>query len=106
MPERAGQYRPTQRPTGRTPDRRPSRHERGYDSRWSKFAKHYLALHPLCVLCAGKGITTAATCVDHIDGKGPLGPLGYEESNLRALCTRCHNSRTARDGHTKRKASQ
>lgn len=101
MPDRATQYRTTR--TVRTPSEatRGSRHERGYTNRWYAFAKLYLRAHPLCVLCAPRVV--AATCVDHIDNMGPLGERGYDETNLRALCTRCHNSRSAKDRHAKRR---
>ena len=104
MPQRAKQYRPNSvTPRQPTEEARGTRHQRGYTARWSRVSKAYLLSHPLCVLCAEKNRITAATCVDHIDGLGPLGTRGYDEDNFRALCTRCHNSRTAKDRHAKRK---
>lgn len=104
MPKRATQYRPHPAPTVRGRDAaRGSRHERGYNARWSRFAKLFLKHNSVCVLCIEQGrLATPATCVDHIDGKGPLGERGYDETNLRPLCTRCHNSRSARDRHAKK----
>ena len=45
---------------------RGSARERGYTTRWEKARKTYLMSHPLCVMCAKDGRTTAATVVDHI----------------------------------------
>lgn len=66
-------------------------------------SKAYLKQHPTCVLGKEKGRVEAATCVDHIDGLGPLGPRGFDEDNFRGLCARCHNARSARDRHAKNK---
>lgn len=100
MPQRARQYRPHATVAHHAPtESRGSRHERGYTARWSRVAKAYLAQHPTCVLC--KDRVTEATCVDHIDGLGPLGARGYDEDNFRALCASCHNSRSAKDRHAK-----
>ena len=53
---------------------------------------------PLCVLCKAKARTTMAREVDQIV---PLFKGGSNElSNLQALCSRCHEDKTARDkGH-------
>lgn len=93
MPSKAKQYKPhpTSAPAAGA---RASRHERGYDSRWSKFAKSYLLRHPLCVMCKDRGRIVTATCVDHVDGLGPRGARGFDETNLRALCARCHSRKT------------
>ncbi|GAA4908225.1 HNH endonuclease signature motif containing protein [Streptomonospora salina] len=68
--------------------------QRGYTSRWRGFAASYLRRHPWCVR---PGCGRAATEVDHIDGRGPNGPRGYDEANLRPLCHDHHSARTARD---------
>ena len=97
MPTRARIYRPKQAAPRHTrePEARGSRHERGYNSRWARFAKAYLAQNPLCRTCQDKGRVAAAFCVDHIDGKGPLGERGYDPTNLQPLCESCHNRKTA-----------
>jgi hypothetical protein len=38
-----------------------------------------------------------AEVVDHIDGLGPLGPLGHDPTNLRSMTKGHHDKRTARD---------
>lgn len=99
MPSRAKQFRPKQVAPGRShkEEARGNRHARGYTSHWSRFAKAYLREHPLCVKCQERGRVEAAFCVDHIDGKGPLGERGYDPTNLQPLCERCHNRKTASD---------
>lgn len=69
---------------------RPSSVERGYDSRWHKFAKNFLKDHPVCAMCGAP-----AQCVDHKDipadvmmsvyGEFDLDPVHYQ-----ALCSRCN----------------
>lgn len=106
MPIRAKQYRPHRTPvsTSTAPEARGTRHDRGYNSRWSRVSKLYLLRNPLCVLCADKGRVTRARCVDHIDGLGPLGPLGYDETNFQPLCQSCHSRKTVnQDGGFGRK---
>jgi 5-methylcytosine-specific restriction protein A len=70
---------------------RESAHQRGYNWTWRRFAKQYLTVHPLCVLCQQANRITPARVVDHIDAEGPKGPKGFDESNLRALCKDCHD---------------
>lgn len=51
------------------------------------------AEHPLCVLCAAQGRTTAATIRDHVI---PLAEGGTDdERNVQALCTPCSDAKTA-----------
>lgn len=54
-----------------------------------------LRCNPLCVVCEGKGRTTAATEVDHIK---PLHKGGTDDQdNLQGLCHDCHSDKTRRD---------
>lgn len=71
--------------------------QRGYDYRWQQYAKAYLAEHPLCVLCLKKQppVTRAATLVDHIIPHKGDPALFWDPSNHQALCTECHNIKTA-----------
>lgn len=71
--------------------RRPNARRRGYDYRWSRTRKRYLATHPGCERCGAP-----AEHVHHVDELGPHGPLGHAAVNLEALCAACHNSHTAR----------
>lgn len=89
--------------------RRPQGHGRVYDTRWHAFAKRYLRNHPQCECpqCAAlpQWQRPEATDVDHVDGLGPNGPRGYDESNLCAMSHAHHSSKTAREdggfGHPK-----
>lgn len=72
---------------------------KGYDARWQRTRAAFLREHPLCE-CEEHStqpwiIRPRATEVHHIDGLGPLGPRGFDWSNLRALTKRCHSRITA-----------
>ncbi len=70
--------------------------ERGYDYKWKKFRKEYLKKNPLCVMCLSKGKITQSKVIDHIiSHKGDKG-LFWDESNMQALCVRCHNKKTGK----------
>ncbi len=73
-------------------DKRPSAAKRGYDARWRRFARRFLREHPRCEY---PGCGEPATEPHHLDGFGPNGPRGYDESNLQALCSRHHKLITA-----------
>ncbi|MEV4936333.1 HNH endonuclease signature motif containing protein [Streptomyces zaomyceticus] len=103
---------PTLTPQGRCPAcqtqaraDRPTSHSRGYDRRWLRASAAYLEDHPYCE-CDDCSVLPPlqrdlATEVDHIDGLGPLGPLGYDPANWQAMSKRHHSRKTARDtfGH-------
>lgn len=73
-------------------ENRPTAHQRGYDARWRRIRLRVLREAPLCVDCAARGITTAATDVDHIV---PLAHGGtHARSNLQSLCKPCHSRKT------------
>ena len=66
--------------------------ERGYDARWRKESKLYLAENPLCEDCLKRGELVTATLVHHIvDHKGNEELFWDRENNWRALCGWCHN---------------
>ena len=74
--------------------------ERGYDSRWRKARKRFLAAHPLCVECMKEGRYVKATDVDHvIPFRGDMG-LFWDESNWQPLCHRHHSMKTRREDQT------
>ena len=79
---------------GRAPDPRESASRRGYGSNWRRLRKLVLArdcyLCQLCMQPAGK-----SAHVDHIIAKAKGG--SDEMDNLRTLCERCHNRKTARE---------
>jgi 5-methylcytosine-specific restriction protein A len=107
MPQKPARYRPpTAKPhAGATAQPspsevgRPTAAQRGYGYRWQQFRTSYLASNPLCVDCAkpeNGGRVEQATCIDHLDSKGPNGERGYDPSNLESLCDRCHSRRTVK----------
>jgi 5-methylcytosine-specific restriction protein A len=75
--------------TRRGRERRPDATRRGYDGRWRKSRAAFLADHPWCHRCGAR-----ATDVHHLDGLGPLGPLGHDPTNFEALCHSCHSRET------------
>lgn len=70
--------------------------QRGYGSRWQKARLTYLRKHPLCVMCAKRGIVMPATVVDHIiPHKGDQVLFWDTENNWQSLCKLCHDSTKA-----------
>ena len=76
--------------------RRDGAHKRGYDSKWQRRRKLYLAAHPLCVECQRHGKLTAAMVVDHILPHRSDERLMWDESNWQALCKACHDKKTGK----------
>ncbi len=59
-------------------------------ARWQRLRKHQLSEHPLCALCAEKGLVVPASIVDHIiphKGNWDAFVLG----KLQSLCKLCHD---------------
>lgn len=79
--------------------------QRGYGSRWARYARIYKRANPLCRACEAQGIVTPAYVVDHIEPvTGPDDPLFWEPSNHQGLCERCHSiKRVTEDKETWRK---
>lgn len=75
--------------------KRESSSQRGYDVRWRKARAAYLAEHALCVDCASRGRTSAASNVDHVVPHKGDHILFWDESNWQALCASCHSRKTA-----------
>lgn len=71
--------------------------KRGYDSRWRKARKRFLAAHPLCVQCKSRNKIVSAAVVDHIIPHRGDSSLFWDESNWQALCKSCHDSKTMTD---------
>lgn len=73
---------------------RPSANKRGYDARWQRYRKRFLADNPLCIQCLKNGIIKAASVVDHIEPhRGDMVKF-WDVSNHNALCKRCHDVKT------------
>lgn len=77
---------------------RPNARKRGYNTRWEKARKTYLASHPLCVMCEKQGDTTVATVVDHIlPHKGDVNLFWDVTGNWQALCKPHHDKHKQRE---------
>lgn len=75
---------------------------RGYNARWGRFRKWYLASHPFCVMCMQEDPPryTKATVIDHIIPFRGDEKLQYDLDNLQALCKKHHDMKTGRyDSH-------
>ena len=79
---------------------RSSAFERGYNHRWQRARKRFLANHPLCAECERAGTITPATVVDHIRPHRGDKTLFWDEKNWQPLCKKCHDRKTrTRDQH-------
>lgn len=67
---------------------------------WRKLRAVKLKQQPLCEECLSKGIHTSAKVADHIV---PInrGGVALNIENLQSLCDRCHNVKSAKEGHTR-----
>jgi 5-methylcytosine-specific restriction enzyme A len=67
-------------------------------NRWRKLRLLVLNEEPLCRTCKSEGQVVAGAVVDHIT---PINEGGdpYDRNNLQALCHKCHNSKSAREGN-------
>ena len=72
--------------------------QRGYNYRWQKYRRSYLIEHPLCQRCLERGRIVEATVVDHIVPHRGGQELFWDSNNHQALCKKCHDEKTAREG--------
>ena len=76
---------------GKPAENRPSAYERGYDSRWRRFARNFLINHPVCAICGAPSV-----CVDHKNTPADVmlevngGVFDYDEREYQALCCACN----------------
>lgn len=73
----------------RRPDERPSAAARGYDRKWRRIRRQFLARHPICADCGAE-----ASQAHHIVPVAQGGTNRWE--NLMPLCEGCHARRTRR----------
>lgn len=73
-------------------DPRPTAHDRGYNYRWQKARKEFLANNPLCAFCARDGEITIASVVDHIEPHRGNQDLFWSPDNWQPLCKPHHDS--------------
>ena len=60
---------------------------------WRKVRREVLADYPDCCVCGG-----VANTVDHIIPLRERSDLALDRGNLRSMCKRCHEKRSAKDG--------
>lgn len=74
--------------------------ERGYDRRWQRFRKAYIAnvvsLDPFCQDCRGPFGSTSDIELHHKIKVADRPDLLFVGANISAICCRCHSKRTAR----------
>src|SRR5262245_57412117 len=86
--------------------KRQTSHERGYDHKWRRARKAWLAKHGLCgdrmngtstdhSICASIGRFIPATVLDHISPHNGDKHLFWAQDNWQSLCEACHNRKTA-----------
>jgi 5-methylcytosine-specific restriction protein A len=95
MPDRVPVHRPAHLPVRRDLFRKTA-HRRGYNRRWRRAAKLFLARpeNRLCVECRRVGRTELATVVDHKRPHRGDWELFWDESNWQGLCETHHNRKT------------
>lgn len=88
---------------------RRSASDRGYDPRWTRASRAFLARYPYCGMrphharpvlsrCVDTGqFTTRATLTDHVVPHRGDPRLFWDEANWQALCRACHAIKTARE---------
>lgn len=64
--------------------------------KWKKDRSAYIKANPLCAECLKQGKTTAATVSDHITPINEGGDI-WDWNNRQALCTTCHNKKSANE---------
>jgi 5-methylcytosine-specific restriction endonuclease McrA len=62
-----------------------------YDTaRWQRLRAYQLLEHPLCAICARKGLVEPASVVDHVDPhRGDW--MKFCTGKLQSLCKTCHD---------------
>jgi 5-methylcytosine-specific restriction protein A len=64
--------------------------ERGYDSKWAKASRAFLAKHPTCVYCGKLG----ADAVDHDPPHGGDKAAFWDRNRWKSAHRRCHDRKT------------
>ena len=69
---------------------------------WKALRSYLLATQPWCVKCMADGYHVAATVCDHKIDIADAPNLRLEADNIQNLCTKHHNSKTAKSFNGKR----
>lgn len=84
-------YTPRREIIARPREKRESRHDRGYDSEWTRRADRYRRQHPVCEECQRGDIIVPSDVVDHKIPVHLRPDLRLDPKNWWALCHLCHN---------------
>jgi 5-methylcytosine-specific restriction protein A len=79
------------------PELRPTANARGYNYRWQRYTKVFLAQRPLCAECMKEGIVRAADVVDHIEPHRGDEQLFWNPTNHQPMCYSHHGAKSARE---------
>lgn len=99
MPEKPTLYRangPSRKQVSERGDDRKADKRFYGTKRWRTLREYVLSEQPLCVRCYQKGLTVAASQVDHIIDRKVEPSREYEYENLQSLCHSCHSKKTMR----------
>ena len=68
-----------------------------YGGEWPSVRRRQLRREPTCRSCAGRGVDTPATVVDHIVPFHHFATRrqAHDTTNLQSLCKPCHDRKTA-----------
>lgn len=69
---------------------------------WRKCRDAFIKANPLCSHCESRGRIKAADVADHIVERRD-GGADYDHANLQALCSSCHNTKTAAERRKRRR---
>jgi hypothetical protein len=83
-------FEPRREAIARARETRESRHDRGYDSVWTRRSERHRKQFPVCAECERKGIITPCDVVDHKIPVRCRPELRLDPKNWWSLCTRCH----------------
>ncbi len=93
MPESPSYYRPAHAGAARAAHRARTREDAFYSTRaWRAIRAVVLTEEPVCRTCGERW----SEAVDHILPRHRHPQLALERSNLQALCSICHNTKTGR----------
>lgn len=84
-------FKPRREVVARPREIRGSRHERGYDSKWTRAAARHAKQFPICAECERHDIIVPMDVVDHKIPVTIRPDLRLDTKNRWSLCHLCHN---------------
>lgn len=76
---------------------RPSANARGYDARWTKFARDFLKAHPTCAICGQPARVCDHKTIPADVMVDAFGGFVYDEAQYQPLCYRCNTRKGLTD---------